>query len=516
VAAVVSAAPSLAPHAVGVSVGCVVVLTVVNLRGVKESGRAFAIPTYGFVAVVLLMLAWAAGRSLLGHHLVAESAGFGLVKDHRTGGLLTVFLCLRAFASGCTALTGVEAISNGVPSFRKPKSRNAATTLVVMGALAIVMFVGITVLAVVSHVHMSEDPADLTGTPTGYVQRTAIAQIGIAVFGHGVLFVLLQAFTAAILVLAANTAYNGFPVLSSLLSRDGYLPRQLGKRGDRLVFSNGIVLLALLATLLIVAFDADVTKLIQLYIIGVFVSFTLSQWGMVKHWARHLLDATDPTERRRMRRSQVVNGTGAAATALVLVLVLMTKLVHGAWIVVVAMPLLFLLMQRIHTHYDSVSRELAPRPAGVPLPSRIHGVVPVSTLHEPTLRALAFARATRPHDLVAVTVQVDEHETQQLVDAWNGRGIPVPLVILASPYREITRPLLDYVRHIRLESPRDVVCVFIPEYVVGRWWEHFLHNQSALRLKARLLFQPQVMVTSVPWQLHSSWSLAEEDDALLG
>jgi hypothetical protein len=466
---------------------------------------------------VLLLLAWSAGKALLGHPIVAESAGFSLVKDHRTGGLLTVFLCLRAFASGCTALTGVEAISNGVPSFARPKSRNAATTLVVMGGLAVVMFVGITWLAVASHVHMAEDPANLLGTPAGYVQRTAIAQIGLAAFGHGALFFLLQAFTAAILVLAANTAYNGFPVLSSLLSRDGYLPRQLGKRGDRLVFSNGIVLLALLATLLIVAFDADVTKLIQLYIIGVFVSFTLSQWGMVKHWSRHLLDATGRAERRRMRRSQVVNATGAVATALVLVLVLLTKFVHGAWIVVVAMPLLFLLMQRIHGHYEAVSRELTPSPAGVPLPSRIHGIVPVSRLHEPTLRALAFARATRPHDLTAVTVQVDEHETQQLVDEWNARGIPVPLVILASPYREITRPLLDYVRDIRLESPRDVVCVFIPEYVVGRWWEQLLHNQSALRLKGRLLFQPRVMVTSVPWQLHSSWSLTEEQDgALLG
>jgi amino acid transporter len=510
IAAVVSAAPRLAPHAVTISVGCVVVLTIVNLRGVKESGRAFAVPTYGFVAIVLLLLGWAAVKALLGHAMVAESAGFGLVKDHRTGGLLTVLLCLRAFASGCTALTGVEAISNGVPSFREPRSRNAATTLVVMGGLAITMFVGITVLAVTSHVHMAEDASSLVGTPADYVQRTAIAQIGIAVFGDGVWFLLLQGFTAAILVLAANTAYNGFPVLSSLLSRDGYLPRQLGKRGDRLVFSNGIVLLALLATLLIVAFDADVTKLIQLYIIGVFVSFTLSQWGMVRHWRRRMATAA-ASERPHMRRSQLLNAAGAAATALVLVLVLLTKFIHGAWIVVVAMPLLYLLMQRIHAHYAAVAQELQPSPAGVPLPSRIHGVVPVSKLHEPTLRALAFAQATRPHDLVAVTVQVDEDETGQLVEEWNARGIPVPLVMLASPYREITRPLLDYVRDIRLESPRDVVCVFIPEYVVGHWWEHLLHNQSALRLKGRLLFEPRVMVTSVPWQLQSSMPLADPD-----
>ena len=511
VAAITSASPGLAPHAVSISVLLIALLTVVNLRGVKESGRAFAVPTYGFVAVVLLLLGVAVVKGLLGEPVRAESAGYGLRQVHQTGGLLTVFLALRAFASGCTALTGVEAISNGVPSFRQPKSRNAASTLVVMGGLAITMFVGITVLAVTSHVHMAEDPANLVGAPAGHVQRTALSQIGLAVFGHGPLFLALQGFTAAILVLAANTAYNGFPVLSSLLSHDGYLPRQLGKRGDRLVFSNGIVALALLSVLLVVAFDADVTKLIQLYIIGVFVSFTLSQWGMVRHWSRELAEVTDPARRGRLRRSRLVNATGAGATGLVLVVVLLTKFLHGAWIVVIAMPLLYLLMQRIHRHYARVAAELRPTPGGVPLPSRIHGVVPVSRLHEPTLRALAFARATRPHDLVAVTVQVDPEETEQLVRAWAERAIPVPLVVLESPYREISSPLLEYVKRIRLESPRDVVCVFTPEYVVGRWWEHLLHNQSALRLKGRLLFLPRVMVTSVPWQLDSSLPLVEDE-----
>jgi amino acid transporter len=509
VAAITSAWTSLAPHAVSISVGMIVVLTLVNLRGVKESGRAFAVPTYGFIAIVLLLLGVALVKGLLGQPMQAESANWQVQKVHETGGLLTLFLALRAFASGCTALTGVEAISNGVPSFEKPKSDNAARTLVIMGGLAVTMFVGITVLAVTSHVHMAENPANLIGAPAGHVQTTAISQIGVAVFGNGPLHLLLQGFTAAILVLAANTAYNGFPVLSSLLSKDGYLPRQLGKRGDRLVFSNGIVALALLSVLLVVAFDADVTKLIQLYIIGVFVSFTLSQWGMVVHWSRHLLGVVDPAERRRMRRSQLLNGLGAAATGLVLVIVLLTKFVHGAWIVAVAMPLLYLLMQRIHRHYKRVAEELAPSPGGVPLPSRIHGIVPVSKLHEPTLRALAFAQATRPHDLQAVTVQVDPDETERLVGEWSARGIPVPLVVLDSPYREITRPLLDYVKQVRLDSPRDVVCVFIPEYVVGHWWEHLLHNQSALRLKGRLLFQPRVMVTSVPWQLESSLALVD-------
>src|SRR3954451_8918340 len=277
VAAITSAVPALAPHAVGLSLAFVVLLTVVNLRGVRESGRAFAVPTYGFVAIVLVLLVVAGVRLALGQTLTAASAAYGLVPVHETGGLLTVFLALRAFASGCTALTGVEAVSNGVPSFQQPRSRNAATTLTVMGGLAVIMFAGITALAVVTHVHMAEDPALLIGLPAGQEQRTALSQIGLAVFGNGPVFYLLQGFTAAILVLAANTAYNGFPVLASLVARDGHLPHQLSRRGDRLVFSNGILLLAAVAAALIVAFDADVTRLIQLYIIGVFVSFTLSQ-----------------------------------------------------------------------------------------------------------------------------------------------------------------------------------------------------------------------------------------------
>ncbi|SFK88047.1 APC family permease [Geodermatophilus ruber] len=512
VAAITSAIPALAPHAVVLSLALVVLLTVVNLRGVKESGRAFAVPTYGFVAIVFILLAVAGLRLATGQTLTAESASWGLVPDHRTGGLLTVFLALRAFASGCTALTGVEAVSNGVPSFEEPKSRNAATTLATMGGLAITMFAGITALAVVTHVHMAEDPAHLIGLPAGQEQRTALSQIGLAVFGGGPAFYLLQAFTAAILVLAANTAYNGFPVLASLLAHDGHLPRQLARRGDRLVFSNGIVLLAAVAGLLIVAFDADVTRLIQLYIIGVFVSFTLSQAGMVRHWSRELRAVRDPRTRRSVRRSQAINATGAAMTTLVLLLVLVTKFTHGAWIVVIAMPLLFVLMLRIRRHYDTADAEAAPRPGGVTLPSRIHAVVPVVKINEPTLRTLAFARAIHPDDLTAVTVRVDPAETDRLFAEWVGRDIPVPLAEIDSPFRDIVQPLVDHVRSIRRSSPRDVVCVFIPEYVVGHWWEALLHNQTALWLKTRLLFQPGVMVTSVPWQPASSHAAMDPED----
>jgi len=429
--------------------------------------------------------------------------------DHEVSGLLVLALALRAFSSGCTALTGVEAVSNGVPSFRQPKAANAAATLAVMGAVTVVLFVGITTLALVSNVHVVDDVRRLVGAPGDYEQRTVIAQVASAVFGDGtLLFFAVQAFTAAVLVLAANTAYNGFPILSSILAADGYLPRQLYRRGDRLVFSNGVVLLAVLAGLLVYAFDASTTRLIQLYIIGVFLSFTLSQTGMVVHWTR-LMRAPDGGACRgsaALHRKRLVNLLGACCTGVVLVVVLVTKFTHGAWIVVLAMPALYALMQGVRTHYAHVADELRPGPGGVTLPARVHAVVPVSRVHAPTLQTLAFARAMRPSTLTAVTVATNPAETAELEREWMDRGIPVPLTVLDSPYRDVTGPLLDHVAAIRRESPRDVVSVLIPEYVVRHWWEHLLHNQSALRLKARLLFRPGVMVTSVPWQLGSATS----------
>src|SRR4051812_29347095 len=322
VAAIASAVPELDAHAVGLSVACVAILSFANLRGVKESGRAFAIPTYGFVAAVFLLLAVGFGRIAFGHGITAESAHYHVRAVASTGGIATAFLVLRAFASGCTALTGVEAVSNGVPAFEEPKSRNAAATLVIMGALAITMFAGITALALAAGVHMAEDPSALIGWH-GEAQRTALSQIGLATFGATAPFYLLQAFTAAILILAANTAFNGFPVLSSLLGRDGYLPHQLSHRGDRLVFSNGILALAGVASLLIVGFNANVTRLINLYILGVFLAFTLSQAGMVRHWQRVQRDGSDGgVSAHAVRRRQAINALGAAATGLVFVIVL--------------------------------------------------------------------------------------------------------------------------------------------------------------------------------------------------
>ena len=508
VANLASAFPALANHAVLLSVLVVAVITLLNLRGLRESGTAFAIPTYFFVTVVGLMIVWGMVRWGLGHTLRAESADLRIKRAHEYTGFAFVFLLLRAFASGCTALTGVEAISNGVPAFKPPKSRNAATTLALLGGIAVAMFGGVTALALISHVHVAA-PGELIGT-TGDSQRTVIAQVGRTVFGDtSPLFYVLQLVTALILVLAANTAFNGFPVLASILSHDGYAPKQLRTRGDRLAYSNGIVLLAAFAVLLIVVFQASPTRLIQLYIIGVFVSFVCSQTGMIRHWNRNLRATTDPVQRRSMQRSRVVNGIGAVVTSIVLVIVLVTKFANGAWIVVVAMPIIWLTLRGVHRHYSNVARELTPE-EGMPftLPSRNHAIVLVSKLHLPALRALAYARATGPSSLEALTVAVDDDELDALKREWDARRIPIPLTVIGSPYREMTRPIVDYVTRLRRESPRDIVTIYVPEYVVGHWWERLLHNQSALRLKSRLLNQRGVVVASVPWQLVSSGKAA--------
>ncbi len=505
VANLASAFPGLSPDVTLIAVLVVTGIALINLRGVRESGTAFAIPTYCFIGVVTLMIVWGAIRLGLGHHLRAESAVYH-PPAHQYGGLLLLFLLLRAFSSGCTALTGVEAISNGVPAFRKPKSKNAATTLALLGGIAVSMFAGVTALALISHVHVCPTSSQCIGLPQGQAQPTVIAQVGSAVFGGASpLFYLLSLATALILVLAANTAFNGFPVLASILSRDGFLPRQLHTRGDRLAFSNGILLLSGFAILLIIIFQASPTRLIQLYIVGVFVSFVCSQTGMIRHWNRLLRSTTDARARRQMFRSRTINTIGACFTAVVLVIVLVSKFASGAWIVVVAMPVIWLTMRGISRHYASVALELTP-PQDVPvtLPASNRAIVLVSKLHLPTLRALAYARATRPSYLEAITVDVDEAETLRLKEEWDRSGLPVPLTIVASPYREITRPVMAYVKRLRRESPRDIITVYIPEYVLGHWWEQLLHNQSALRLKTRLLQMRGVVVASVPYQLSSA------------
>lgn len=511
-------------HEVLAAIVLIAALTAMNLRGVRESGKAFAIPTYLFMLSVLAMALVGVVRRTAGTLPSAESASLTLAPEpgmEQLGTLAMAFLLLRAFSSGAAALTGVEAISNGVPAFRKPKSRNAATTLLLMGTVSVTMLLSMVALARWTGVKIADDPGEQLlrdGVPVGdaYEQHTVMAQVARAVFdGFPAGVVIVSIVTGLILVLAANTAFNGFPVLGSILARDGFLPRQLHTRGDRLAFSNGIILLAGAAGFLVIIFDASVTRLIQLYIVGVFVSFTLSQIGMVRHWNRHLALEQDRAEQRAMLRRRAINAVGAVMSGTVLVVVVLTKFTHGAGFAMAAMAVLFVLMGAISRHYQHVSEELAVPEGDTKhqlLPSRVHAIVLVSRIHRPTLRAVAYASATRPSRLEAVTVDVDHEATAALLAEWDRRGIPVPLKALDSPYREVTRPVVDYVKSIRSGNPRDLVVVYIPQYVLGHWWEQALHNQSALRLRSRLIFTPGVMVSSVPWQLASSEGAEDKMD----
>jgi amino acid transporter len=505
--------PMVNGHEAWVAAAVAVVLMALNLRGVRESGTLFSIPTYCFMFAILSMVIYGLFRILvLGDPIQVDSAQYGIEPDPKYAaftGVAMVALLARTFSSGCAALTGVEAISNGVPAFRKPKSKNAATTLLMLGLVAVSMLIGVVVLANLTGLKLIDQGLShytLNGQPVEVVEETAIGQLSQAVCADfKPAFYFTVAATMLILFLAANTAFNGFPVLGSILARDGYLPRQLHTRGDRLAYSNGILVLAFFAIVLIIAFKADVTALIQLYVVGVFVSFTVSQLGMLRHWTRLLRVEDDPSVRGRMIRSRVINAIGLTMTATVLVIVLISKFTKGAYIAIIAMAVIFALMKLIRRHYEAVAQETAlVEGEDRTLPSRVRAVVLVSKLHKPTLRALAFAKAARPSTLEALTVSVDPEETQRLVKVWEEADTGVPLKVVASPYREVTNPIIDYVKNLRRESPRDVVTVYIPEYVVGHWWEQILHNQSALRLKGRLLFTPGVMVTSVPFLLASS------------
>lgn len=509
-----SALPWLNGHEATAASVLVLALMAMNLRGTKESGKAFAVPVYLFMIAIIVMGLWGYASYLTGNLPMVESAAYDIAPDEKYAGAISsvamVFLLARGFSSGCTALTGVEAISNGVPAFRKPKSRNAATTLLLLGTLSITMLMSILVLADLMHLRYVEDPSKqlmLNGklVGSGFEQDTVISQLAKAIYSDApFMFYFTIACTGLILILAANTAFNGFPVLGSILARDGFLPRQLDARGDRLTFSNGIVLLAAAAIILIQAFDAEVTKLIQLYIVGVFVSFVLSQLGMIRHWTRHLKTETDPSVRARMYRSRIVNTFGLSMTFTVLCIVLATKFLAGAYIAIIAMVIIFVTMLAINKHYARVAEELAIDDTDIILPSRVHAIVLVGRLHKPTMRALAYARVSRPSTIEALHVEFDKDETDVLTKRWEELGINIPLKVIDSPYRELVRTVVRYVRDQRKASPRDVITVYIPEYVVGRWWEQLLHNQTALRIKGRLLFTPGVMVASVAYQLQSA------------
>jgi amino acid transporter len=629
VAAIASAADSLAPHRVLLSLAFVVFITLMNLRGVREAGIFFAVPTYGFVLSIYLLIGTGLIRCLA-ECPVADSA----TRDVAATGLvaLTPFLILKAFAAGTTALTGVEAISDGVPAFRYPQSRNAATTLAFMGAMATTMFLGISLLADLTGVIPSHDPH----------ARTVVADIADAVFGGGFMFYIVQAMTAAILVLAANTAFQDFPRLSYFLARDHYMPKQFVSRGDRLVFSNGVIVLAALASMLIVIFDAEVTKLIQLYLVGVFISFTLSQFGMVMRWRK--------TRAPGWRRSMLINGFGGTVTGGVFFIVVTTKFLGGAWIVVTAIPILILIMNGIARHYEDLARQLGHperrpadrRPANqhfvilinkvdvasaralgyarsirpatitaialdpaiaddwhqlapdigvtvlepadgrvqavkrhlrerrrelstedfltvivpevlksrsllevirrptthrlkaallpvpgvqvmdIPLlgedltatrewthePARNHAVVLVSGVHNATLQAIEYAETMRPTDLRAVTFGLDPEEVEQLGNQWIEARIPHPLEVEDAPYRDIGSALKQYIRQFRADGVERMVTLIIPEFVVSKRRHQLLHGQTALIIKRHMLFEPGVVVVSVPYHIERQPSQA--------
>ena len=508
----ISVFPIVGNHGMFVAFALIILITVMNLRGLRDSGFLFAIPAYFFMASIAFVTVWAIVKISQGNVLKAESADWTITEQGSIAGIALVFLFARAFSSGCSALTGVEAISNGVPAFRKPKSENAAKTLTLLGSSSVSLFMAITLLALKTGVKVTDKNENLIGLPEGAQQKTVIVQISDATFGNFSLGTLIVAVaTALILIAAANTAFNGFPVLTSILSQDRFLPRQLHNRGDRLAFSNGILFLGLASAISVYIFDASVTRLIQLYILAVFTSVSFGQLGMIIHWTRNIKLTTDAAARSKMVISRTINAIGFIFTFSVLFIVLITKFTTGAWLVVLIIPILITLMGSIYSHYKKVSEELKlDSEDSQTLPSRIHGIVLVSKMHKPTLRAIYYARATRPSTLEAVTVLVDNQDTEDLKADWERLEIPIPLKVLDSPFREVTRPILDYVKNIKRESPRDVISIFVPQYVVGHWWEQLLHNQSALRLKSRLLFTPGVMVVSVPWQLISSENVKEK------
>lgn len=503
--------PGLRGSEVPIAVGLIIFLTLVNLRGTREAGTAFAIPTYAYMIAIAVMIIVGFVRLFMGNLPMADSAAYDIhaASSHLDGltGLGGVFLLMRAFSSGCAALTGVEAISNGVPNFKRPKSRNAGITLLMLGGIAASMMISILVLARYTGLQMVDDTSMvyLHGSAQPDVHfAPVISQLASTIFGDGsLLFIFVTAVTGFILILAANTAFNGFPTLASVLSRDSFLPRQLYKRGDRLSYSNGIMALAVGASALVILFDASVTRLIQLYVVGVFVSFTLSQLGMIRHWNKRLRLPQNGSERSKVLRSRSVNIIGFMMTGFVLAVVLVTKFTHGAWITVLLIALVFTIQRLIRRHYDTIRGQLRVEDWHTrrALPSRVRALVLVSNLSKPSMRAIATARAQAPINLEIVSVVSDLEEEKHIRREWKESGLPVPLTLVASPFRDITQVVISYVRSRRQRSPEEMLVVYIPEFLVRHWWENILHNQMALRLSRSLLRIPGVVLTIVPWKL---------------
>jgi len=520
-------------HKVLLCLICIAFIALANLRGVRESGTLFAAPTYAFLISFLFMI----GYGLFSHYIYGGAAPVPGPEEIKTAEgykfqPLTLFLILGAFSNGCAALTGIEAISNGVPAFKKPEAKNAATTLVIMAALLTTMFLGTSVLAYLYGVHP-------------HASETVISQFARIMFTGPMawFYYVVQIATALILVLAANTSFADFPRLSSLLARDRFLPRQFATRGDRLVFSNGIVILAIFASLLVIAFGGDTSRLIPLYAVGVFLSFTLSQSGMVRHWLKeraqlgknktkqnkhediHYTQSTverepipdaeleasehrgstfvtdEVTDDTHWKKSIVINAVGAVATFIVLCVFIATKFIHGAWIVVVVVPLLVFLFRAIHKHYLGVAKQLSMDGLEDLRPINNTVIVPISGIHRGVVCALQYAKSIAPDHVQAVYVDFDEEATAKLREKWERWGAGVRLVVLPSPYRELTRPLLRYITRLERKNGNSLVTVLLPEFVPAKWWQHLLHNQSSLMLKGALLFKQGVIVISVPYHL---------------
>ena len=475
-----------------------------NLRGVREAGSFFAAPSYAFIVSFLFLIGYGIVRYYVSPEIVPipNDADLKIAEGYEPQPL-HLFLLLGAFANGCAALTGIEAISNGVQAFKSPESKNAATTLTWMAALLVTMFLGASVLAYLFGIHPLH-------------RETVVSQIARAVFTGpmGWFYYVVQATTACILILAANTSFSGFPRLASLLAKDRFLPRQLANLGDRLVFSNGIVVLAVLSGALVWAFNADTSRLIPLYAVGVFLGFTLSQSGMVMHWwregksqranratAESTAGEQPLAKKSTWKRYLVINGVGALSTFVVLAVFIVTKFTHGAWLVVLVIPLLVMIFRQIHHHYVEVARQLSTEGLEALRPLHHEVIVPISGIHRGVIAALEYAKSIAPHHVTAVYVNLDDEATQKLREKWQQWGSGVNLVVVASPYRSLGRPLFNYVDRVRRSSPNVIITIVLPEFVPAKWWQNLLHNQNTLFLKGALLFKKGVVVTNVPYHL---------------
>jgi amino acid transporter len=485
-------------HRVGLCLFFIAFIAIANLRGVRESGALFAGPTYAFLVTFLFMIAYGLIRYYLNPGIVPPPNDFDLkIAEGYHPQPLHLFLLLGAFANGCAALTGIEAISNGIPAFKQPEADNAAKTLTWMAILLATMFIGTSAMAYLYKIHPHE-------------HETVISQFGRIIFtGYfSWFYYLVQITTAAILVLAANTSFADFPRLSSLLARDRYLPRQFANRGDRLVFSNGIILLAIFSGVLVWAFRGETSRLIPLYAVGVFLSFTLSQAGMVVHWwhkghgtGKASTRETPEEKQSHWRKSLVVNGIGAVATFIVLIIFIATKFIHGAWVVVLLVPLLVLMFLKIHRHYIEVAEQLSTEGLGGLRPIHNEVIVPISGIHRGVIAALEYAKSIAPHHVTAVYVNLDDETTQKLREKWEQWGSGVNLVVVASPYRSLLRPLLNYIDRVKRSSQGVIVTIVLPEFVPAKVWQNLLHNHTSLFLKGALLFKKGVVVTNVPYHL---------------